>query len=216
MSLAPTLLKERTISVSVGLVATGGLIASMSLGFLTPASATVSFSTDTIPTVMVQTGPIAEPTQAPLSLDGQIPFLERILVIAPALPDSIPDENDLTPTLVWGDHADAGVGLVRMAGLVPAVITDGGQKIFPDVGSVVLAGLLPTASVPAGQDGVALPNRTELVAIGLVPDVLSTFPSDVDVGVLTIVGLIPDLAVRYGWQTVALAGDPGWVDVPTV
>ena len=216
MSLAPTLKTELKVSVGVGLVATAGLIASMTYGFLAPAKADVSVG-GLVPTITTQVGPVAQPDQSALSLDGLVPFLQRIRNITTGLPDSTPEQNDLTPTLVWGDFVSPSVGLVTTSTLVPALITNGGQTIFVTTGSAITAGLVPTVTVPAGQDGSALASRGVLDVGSLVPSLeLIVIEGMVAPEALAVAGLAPTLVVRLGWQTVALAGTATWVDVPTV
>jgi len=216
MSLAPTLKTELKVSVSVGLVATAGLIASMTYGFLAPAKVDVSVG-GLVPTITTQVGPVAQPDQSALSLNGLVPGLLRIKLISPALPDAEPDENFLGPTLVWGDSTSPSVGLVTTSTLVPALIKNGGQTIFVTTGSAIAAGLAPTVTVPAGQDGSALASRGVFDVGSLVPSLeLIVIEGMVAPEALAVAGLAPTLVVRLGWQTVALAGTATWVDVPTV
>jgi hypothetical protein len=217
MSLAPTLLLERTIAIGVGAISLFGNLPDYDRGTLTPSISSLSVAGN-VPTVIVVAGPVSAPDVAALRLDGQIPFLLRILVIAPALPDAVPTENDLTPTLVWQDTKTPAQAPLVLTGYIPAVITDGGQNIAPSVGAVAIAGLVPTLILPAGQDTTIAPNRTELVVLGLVPALQTEIVMAVAAPDLQpmVIGLAPTLAVHYGWQTVELAGETIWLDVPTV
>jgi hypothetical protein len=217
MSLAPTLLLERTIAVSVGAFALLGLAPGSDSSSASPGTAAMSMSGRT-PTVIIAEGPVSAPDVGALNLDGRIPFLLRELVIFPALPDAVPTENDLTPTLVWQDTKTPAQAPLVLTGYIPAVIRDGGQNIAPSVGAVSIAGLVPTLVLPAGQDTTIAPNRTELVVLGLIPALQTEIVMAVAAPDLqpVVIGLAPTLAVHYGWQTVELAGETIWLDVPTV
>ena len=213
MSLAPTLKTELKISVSVGLVATAGLIASMSAGYLAPATAAASCG-GLVPTMNVVTGPVTEPELGGLVSEGRVPSLLKIKIVTTGLPDGTPGENDLTPVLVWGDTNAPGVGLITTGGLVPALIRSGAQTIFVGVGAVTAAGLTQTVTVPAGQSGVALALTGGVNQTSTVPTLLTERAIAADVGAATAMGLAPELTFRSGWLPTAAAQSAIWVDVP--
>ncbi len=227
MSLAPTLYLERIVPVAVGTAVAVGLLTNIFTNVVIPAPASVSVTTDLVPFVSVIGGPTAQPSGAALGVVSQIPFLQRILRITAGLPDGATTDNNLIPTLVWADSTAPTSGLVSMGGRVPAVILSGSQTISTGVGATTMAGLVPVVVVPVGQDQLALPARGQVDLLGLAPVMIGGLvrvmpapgsASDFDGQKLTnfkVVGLVPNLGIRSGWHTVALAGVPVWTDVPT-
>ena len=213
MSLAPTLKLERTISAGVGLIATAGLIASMSVGYLAPATAAASCG-GLVPTMSIVTGPVTEPDTAALELNQLAPDLLKIRIVTTGLPDGVPEENDLTPVLVWGDTNAPGVGFITTGGLVPALIRSGAQTIFVGAGAVTAVGLAQTVGVPAGQSGTSLALTGSVNQTSTVPTLLTERAIAADVGAATAMGLAPELAFRSGWLPTAAAQSAIWVDVP--
>jgi hypothetical protein len=220
MALAPTLLTIKNVSVGVGLTTLAVLFVTNETGQRSP-SVGLAVTGGNVPTISVQLGPTTDPAVGVVGAAGQIPFLERILLITTGLPDGTPEANDLTPTLVWQETPLPGVGLVRIAGLAPAVVGDTGQSIGVTTGSAVIAGLAPTVSGPAGQDPVVSPDKAEIAFIfsGPVPTLFTEMALPVTGAgdsTPTIAGLAPTLSFRSGWADVPAAGDPVWVDVPRV
>jgi hypothetical protein len=215
MALTPSLLKELKASVSVGLIATVGLLSITDSNIKSPAQATASIA-GLVPSISVVTGPVSQPDQAALTVNQLVPSLALIYRITTGLPDESPDENDLTPVLVWGDFVAVSVGAVTMRGLAPAVVGNTGQFIAVPVGSAVVGGLIPVISTAAGQSGFVEVIRGVVSLDGLAPGMSLEMKSAMDVGGVTLTGLEPTLLVRYGWQTVALAGQQTWEDVPRI
>jgi hypothetical protein len=214
MALAPTLLTIREIAVGVGLVTMGGLGPTAETGARAPSVGAVSL-TGLAPTVSVQLGPQAQPDVGLLSVVGQIPFLERILRIAPGLPDSAGEVNDLAPTLIWQETLLMSVGLARIQGLAPAVVGNTGQTITITAGSAIFVGLAPTVTGPAGQSGTTAPEQAENLIVGLTPTLTTELALAPEASGLTVTGFVPELFTRGGWTDVPpVTGS--WTDVPRV
>lgn len=225
MSLAPTLQLERSISVGVGLVAVGGLIANLGLANLAPAQSPLTIA-GLAPTVATVIGPVVNPDVGTLALAGNIAGLARIKVITTGLPDGTANNNSLIPTLIWQETALPNKAPLSIAGQIPAIIGDGGQTAFISRGEVIFSGLAPTISIPAGQTGVSEPTRGQLEVLGLVPFIAGTLVMAVgapggspDDGserttLYTITGHVPTFSSRTGWTDVPEATTPTWADVP--
>lgn len=218
MSLAPTLITVLTISAGVGSASIGGSQPGYPLSTVTPSPADLSIPSR-IPGVIQSVGPYSAPDPAAASIAGQVPFLWRERVVYPALPDGIPEEQDTAPTILWGDYTVPSVGAIGIAGKVPALRLDGGDQAFPDRFVATVSGLYPTVVIPEYQIPLKEPRAAGIEWRGLEPTMLCELllePADAQAEVATINGFAPELALRYGWQTVALSGAAVWTDVPTV
>ena len=213
MSLAPTLRTELKTSVGVGLISITGLIAGLSINFLSPGSAAAS-SVGLVPTLNTQSGPVSQPDLSELMLNQLAPDLLKIRIVTTGLPDGVPEENDLTPVLVWGDTNAPGVGFITTGGLVPALIRNGAQTIFVGAGAVTAVGLAQTVGVPAGQSGTSLALTGSVNQTSTVPTLLTERAIAADVGAATAMWLAPELTFRSGWLPTAAAQSAIWVDVP--
>jgi len=216
MALAPTLLKFLNCSVGVGAATMVGLAVTAETSVRAPSQSALS-ALGIAPSVIVQLGPTADADVEAISLDGRAPFLLRVLVVAPGLPDTTPESNDLTPTLVWQEITKPTVGLATLGGLAPAVVGNTGQSIAISVGSAVIAGLAPTLDVPAGQSGTTLPGRVALEFPPREPSLLLELRTEISAPeLLQLIGLAPTLSVQVGWEDIPSAETPNWNDVPTV
>lgn len=217
MSLAPTLLTLRVLVPLAGTLAVGGLEVGTDVRTISPAPATVTLVAATVPTILTQTGPTAAPDASAVALIGHAPSLGRTLLITPALPDVAGETNDLTPTLVWGGGAAPDRALVTVGGLVPAVVIDGGQRIYPPAGSVLISPQAPTVVPPDAQVPLREPTRAQLGMIELAPTLVTGMTLALPASVLTAQGYAPQLVgLRYGWQPLPPAAAPGWTEVPRV
>jgi hypothetical protein len=214
MALIPTLQTIKAIAVGLGAASIGGLAVGVETGQRAPTRAALATS-GLVPTITVQTGPQAGPDMVPLVVVGQIPFLQRIRTIAPSLPDSTPEQNDLVPTLVWQETLLMSVGFASIEGLAPTVIGDTGQTISTLVGSVLVVGLAPTVTIPAGQEGTAAPEQAENLIVGLEPTLQTELTLTPDASGFTVTGFVPELFTRGGWTDVPPATG-SWADVPRV
>jgi hypothetical protein len=222
MALAPTLVTFKNVAVGVGLATLAGLSVTNETGQRQP-TAGLAATSGNVPTISVQLGPTTDADVGYLSLEGLVPFMWGSRTITTFLPDGIPEQNDLTPTLVWGDFVAPTRGLITTTGLAPAVVGDTGQRIAIPVGSAVIAGLAPTVSGPAGQSGLAEPDKAEVAFIlgGAAPTLFLEISAPLadhqsEGVVLTMTGLVPTLYFNVGWSDVPAAEDPVWVDVPRV
>lgn len=216
MSLAPTLLKIRTIAPGVGSAGVLGLTIATSIAYVSPSPAAVTLGAEAFPTLIVQEGPTAAPETAPIAVTGLVPSLLRTLVVSPGLADLAGESNDLTPTLVWGGGAAPAAGAVGVAGLAPALIRNGEQTIYPSTGAAILAPLVPAVSILDSQSPVREPARGQVDLLGYEPTLLTQLVQGVEPAALAVIGLAPTLVgLRYDWQPVAPA-TATWTRIPGV
>lgn len=219
MSLTPTLLSTLATSVAVGSIVISGLEPTILSDKALPSQATLSFAGN-LPSVVSSQGPTSSPEETALiGVEGKIPFLSRSLTVYPLLPDAEGEENDLTPTLtenVIQPSTPISHAMLAWSGPVPALIQNGGQYIYPIVGSVVLNGLAPTSVLPEWQYPDRYPGKVTLETIPLEPTLILQRVTEGTAGSFSIQGLEPTLTQRYGWTTVASSSSPVWTDIPRV
>jgi hypothetical protein len=218
MSLTPTLVTTLATAIGVGSVSIGGLGPTILTDKALPGAASISIS-GLNPTVVSSQGPTAYTETGYASLDGLLPELKRMLVIYPTLNDAVGEENDLTPTLVENviepttpiTHA-----IFTISGIAPSVIGNGQQGIAPVSGVVTINGLAPEVVLLDAEIIDRFPGKASLEMIPLEPSLLLERTQSPDQGALSFQGLVPTLALKYGWLTVSLSGSAVWTDVPRV
>lgn len=215
MALAPTLLTFLTVAPAVASAAIGGQVPSFQIAYSEPARAVLSVS-GLVPTVVQQAGPYAGPDISAVVLNPLAPTLLTTLIIYPTLPDAEGESNDLSVTVLWGDVATPTGGLVTFAGLAPILLTDGGGLATPAYLSTPaqMVGLVPDLVIPLENERLKTPREAPLGMIQLEPTLLTTVTLENGVdSPITMAGLAPTFAFRYGWTTVESASTPVWTDV---
>lgn len=215
MALAPTLLKFMTIAPAVAAASIGGQLPSSQLAYPQPARASLSVNS-LAPTVVQQAGPYAGPDISAVVLNALAPTLLTTLIVYPTLPDAVGESNDLSVTVLWATNAAPTSGLVTVRGLGPILLTDGGGLATPAYLSTParMVGLVPDLVIPLENERLKTPREAPLGMVLLEPTLLTTVTLENGVdSPVTMVGLAPTFAFRYGWTTVESASTPVWTDV---
>ncbi len=209
--LIPTLFKERIVSPGVGAVTAPGNAPGISgtpslpqpgVGLILVAGLT--------PTVNIGAGPTAVPDPGAIIAQGLAPTLWTSRTVVPDINTSEADEVGLAPTVIQGWLVQPGVGAIIIAGLGPLVIAAGSLTVNPGAGAISVAGLGPTLSVPAGQEGLALPFLGQAEALGLAPDLEKILTVTPDVGLISMDALLASVNTDFNWHDAPAATARSW------
>jgi len=214
----PTLLTTLETAVPVGTLTATGLPGAIVSDRPNPARAILGL-VEHAPDVAVDVGPEARPGRGSYTLATRAVTLGKTLVVDPMLPAATPQQNNIPPTIAFGETASPGLATLTASGRVAllTLTTATGQIIILDTPTpLTVAGRAPTVAVPAGAQGTKSPGlgRANLAgrSVTLGRELVRAMNSAQQAGVVR--GLPPEIInPRVGWETIELEGAAVWTDI---